>query len=125
MSNTYTWTVTAMATMPSPPAPINEYVVLANYTVTGTDGVNTVELQSQAQFTIEQTQPTVTITNADGTVTTQDTPYIPYANLTEADVIGWIQAEQNLVVNTEANLDGQLYSITNPPISAVITPLPW
>ena len=41
--NTYTWTVTALSTLPSPPAPINEYVVMANYTVTGTNATITVE----------------------------------------------------------------------------------
>jgi hypothetical protein len=112
--NTYTWKITVMATMPSPPAPINEYLVLANYTVTGTDGINTVKFQSQAQFTFEQTQ------NADGTPF-----YTPYADLTEEQVIGWIQSEQNLVVNVEANLDAQLYGINNPPIVPEITPLPW
>lgn len=114
MSNTYLWTVTTMATIPSPPAPVNEFVVLANYTVTGTDGTNTVDFQSQAQFTIEQT------VDENGKPT-----YTPYADLTEEQVIGWIQAEQNLVVNVEANLDGQLYAINNPPVSPEITPLPW
>ena len=103
-----------MATMPSPPAPVNKYVVLANYTVTATDGTNTVDFQSQAQFTVEQTQ------NEDGTPF-----YTSYADLTEAQVIGWIQEEQNLVVNIEANLDGQIDSIVNPLVSPQITQLPW
>ena len=112
--NTYIWTVTTMATMPCPPAPVNEYAVLANYTVTATDGINIVDFQSQAQFLIEQT------VDDNGELT-----YTPYADLTEQQVIGWIQAEPNLVVDIETNLDNQLYVINNPPITPTITPLPW
>ena len=107
--NTYTWKVTALSTMPSPPAPINEYVVMANYTVTGTNGTITVEISSISQFTIDTTSPT----------------YVPYAQLTEEIVLGWIQSEPNLVINTQANLDGQIESIVNPPVSPQNTPLPW
>jgi hypothetical protein len=108
MANTYTWTVTSLSTLPSPPAPINEYVVTAYYTVTGTDGVNTATLQSNATFSIDTTGAT-----------------IPYNDLTEEQVLGWIQAQPNVVVNTQANIDGQLASIVTPPITPQNTPLPW
>ena len=112
--NTYKWKITALGTLPSPPAPVNEFLFFANYTVTATDGINTVDFQSQTQFKIYQTidknnQPT----------------YTPYSDLTEEQVIGWIQAEENLKENVESNLDSQLYAIYNPPIVPEITPLPW
>ena len=112
--NTYTWAITAMATVPSPPAPVNDFLALANYTVTATDGINTVEFQSQAQFRIEQK-----------TDDNKKLTYTPYADLTQEQVIGWIKAEPNLVVDIETNLDNQLYVINNPPITPTITPLPW
>ena len=104
--NTYQWTVTALSTMPTPTP---EYVVLAQYTVTGTDGTITVETQGISQFSVNPEQ----------------TDFVPYADLTEEIVLGWIQSEQNLVVNTQANLDGQIDSILNPPVSPTNTPLPW
>ena len=108
MNNTYTWTITSMSTLPSPPAPINEYVVLAQYLVTGTDGTYTASIQGSRQFTIDTTA----------------TP-IPYSQLTQAQVLGWIQEEPNLVTNTQACIDGQIASIVNPPVSPAVTELPW
>jgi hypothetical protein len=49
----------------------------------------------------------------------------PYADLTEEQVLGWIQSEPNLVINTQANLDGQIESQISPPITPEVTPLPW
>jgi len=111
--NTYKWTITSMSTLPSPPAPVNEYVVLAQYTVTASNGAKrlvTAKISGSAQFTVP--------TNEDGN-------YTPYADLTEEQVLGWIQAEPNLVINTEANLDGQIKSQISPPVSPESTPLPW
>jgi hypothetical protein len=110
----YTWKITSISTLPSPPAPINEYVVNVGYTVTATDGTHTVSTQGNSQFEI----PT---TNLDGTPTT----YTPFSQLTEAIVLGWVQSQQNVVINTQANLDGQIDSIINPPVTPSITPLPW
>ena len=111
MANTYTWTVTSMSTLPSPPAPINEYVVNAQYTVTGTNGATppvTASINGIAIFSIDTTV----------------TP-IPYNSLTEAQVLSWIQDQPNLVVNMQSNIDGQIESIVNPPVSPQNTPLPW
>jgi hypothetical protein len=106
MTTTYVWTVTALSTMPKPTP---DYVVSAQYTVTGIDGTITVSIQGTSQFAVSPDQ----------------TDFVPYANLTEAIVLGWIQEEPNLVVNIQANLDGQIESIVNPPVSPQITPLPW
>ena len=77
--NTYQWTVTALSTMPTPTP---EYVVLAQYTVTGTDGTITVETQGISQFSVNPEQ----------------TDFVPYADLTEEIVLGWIQSEQNYLM---------------------------
>jgi hypothetical protein len=111
--NTYLWTVTSMSTMPSPPAPINEYTVLAQYAVTATNGATppvTASIGGSAQFPLP---------------TDENGNYTPYADLTQEQVLGWIQAEPNLVINTEANLDGQIQSQVTPPVSLTAQPLPW
>jgi hypothetical protein len=54
-----------------------------------------------------------------------DAPFTPYADLTEAQVIGWVQtamgAEQ--VASYEANVAAQIADQINPPV--VTPPLPW
>jgi hypothetical protein len=102
-----------MSTLPSPPAPVDDYVVLAQYTVTASNGAKppvTAEIGGSAQFTVP--------TNEDGA-------YTPYADLTEEQVLSWIQSEPNLVINIQANLDGQISSQITPPITPEVTPLPW
>jgi hypothetical protein len=111
--NTYKWTITSMSTLPSPPAPTSEYAVLAQYTVTASNGDTppiTASISGSAQFPLP---------------TDENGNYTPYADLTEEQVLGWIQAEPNLVINTEANLDGQIESQISPPITPEVTPLPW
>lgn len=103
---TFVWTVTSMYTMPDPTP---DYVVLANYNVVGTQGDIVASTQGSAQFSVNPEQ----------------VDYIPYADLTEAIVLGWIQSEQNVVVNTEANIQGQIDSVLNPPVTPQNTPLPW
>jgi len=52
-------------------------------------------------------------------------PYTPYANLTQDQVIGWVQAAMGpeQVASTEASLATNIANQVNPP---VITPaLPW
>jgi hypothetical protein len=109
--NQYVWKVTSLETLPTPIAPIDNCAVLAKYTVTATSDAKqpiTVSFDGVSQFSMP--------TGSDLT---------PYANLTEAQVLSWIQSEPNLVINIQANLDGQINSILNPPISPTETPLPW
>ncbi len=49
-------------------------------------------------------------------------PFIPYADLTEADVLGWAWAE-GIKDPLETEVQALLDSKTNPPI--VASPLPW
>ena len=105
---TYTWAVTALYT-----ETINDeqdYVVIANYTVIGTDDTYSAELSNIARFS-----------------TASVTPFIPYADLTEDTVIDWIQQElgPDGVSNLEACIQGQINSQINPPVVPVNTPLPW
>jgi hypothetical protein len=51
--------------------------------------------------------------------------YVPYANLTEAQVIGWVQAAlgEEQVAAYEANVAEQIANQINPPV--VSPALPW
>jgi hypothetical protein len=104
----YTWVVTTLYTQTIE----NEqnYVVNACYDVTGTDGAYTASLSNVAQFS-----------------TASVSPFIPYEDLTNDIVIGWIQSGLGVdgVSNIEACIQGQIDSQINPPVSPENTPLPW
>jgi hypothetical protein len=49
--------------------------------------------------------------------------FIPYADLTEAIVIGWIP--EQAMASAQACVQGQIDSMITPPVSPQNTPLPW
>ena len=100
---TFTTTITAMYTMQTPDP---DYVVNALWQVTGVDGEYTASIQGNTQFTSQQ-----------------GPDFIPYADLTEATVIGWIPANQ--IESSQACVQGQIDSMITPPVSPANTPLPW
>jgi len=102
---TYTTTINSMYTVPNPTG----YVVNVLFTVSGTDGQNTAEIDGNISFTPEADQPN----------------YVPYDQLTETEVLGWINEATDNQVNYYANIDGQISSMVNPPVSPSNTPLPW
>jgi hypothetical protein len=85
------------------------FVVNVLWTLTGVDGQYTASIGGNSQFTVQE-----------GTFT-------PYSQLTQAQVIGWVQAELGAdgVANFEANVQGQINSMITPPVSPQNTPLPW
>ena len=103
----FTWLVTTLWTQTI--AGEQDYVVIASYDVTGVDGTYTASLSNTAQFS------TANVTN-----------FIPYDQLTNEIVIGWIQAELgvNGVNSIEACIQGQIDSQINPPVTPEVTPLP-
>ena len=105
---TFTWAVTALYTETI--AGEQNYVVIANYTVIGVDGTYNAELSNIARFN-----------------TASVSPFVPYEDLTNDIVIGWIQDElgPDGVSNLEACIQGQINSQINPPVVPVNTPLPW
>ena len=54
-----------------------------------------------------------------------DAPFVPYADLTQAQVIGWVQDAlgEEQVASYEANVAQQIADQINPPV--VTPPLPW
>lgn len=105
---TYTWAVTALYT--ETVAGEQDYVVIANYNVVGVDGDHSASISNIARFSTESVSP-----------------FIPYNQLTEAIVIGWIQTDLGVdgVANLEACIQGQIDSQINPPVTPQNTPLPW
>ena len=100
---TFTTTITAMYTVQQPDP---NYVVNAIWKVTGVDGQYTAEIGGNTIFDSQQ-----------------ESTFIPYANLTEATVIGWIPAEA--IASAQACVQGQIDSMITPPVSPSNTPLPW
>ena len=101
----FSTTITAMYTLPQVDGQ-TDVVVNAMWTVTGVDGQYTAEIGGNSQFTI-----------------TQGEGFTPYADLTEAQVIGWIP--ENQIESAQACVQGQLDSMVNPPVSPTSQPLPW
>ena len=101
---TFTTTITSMYTLDTPDP---QYVVNVLWEVTGVDGDNTASIGGNTQFN-----------SAD-----QEGAFVPYESLTEAQVIGWIPANQ--IESAQACVQGQLDSLANPPVSPENTPLPW
>jgi hypothetical protein len=103
----FTWLVNTLWT--ETVAGEQNYVVIASYNVTGVDGTYSASLSNTAQFSTESVSP-----------------FIPYDELTNDIVIGWIQQElgENGVNSIEACIQGQIDSQINPPVVPQVTPLP-
>jgi len=106
MATTYTWTVDQMYTLDTPEP---GFVVNVLWMLTGVDGQYTASIGGNSQFAVQE-----------GTFT-------PYSQLTQTQVIGWVQAALGAdgIANFEANVQGQINSMITPPVSPQNTPLPW
>jgi hypothetical protein len=100
----FTTTITAMYTLQQPDP---NYVVNAIWEVTGVDGEHTASIGGNTQFN-----------SAD-----QEGTFIPYDQLTEAVVVGWIPESQ--IQSAQACVQGQIDSMITPPVSPAAQPLPW
>ena len=101
---TFTTTITSMYTLDTPDP---GYVVNALWQVTGVSGEYTASIGGNTQFN-----------SAD-----QEGAFIPYDQLTEATVIGWIP--ESAITSAQQCVQGQLDSLANPPVSPANTALPW
>jgi len=108
----YTWTVTNLYTIDTDTE--TDYVVDAIYEIVGTEESGgetyTASLSGTATFEVVQGES-----------------FIPYADLTNAIVIGWVQDQLGVdgVSNYEASVGGMIDSEINPPVSPENTPLPF
>jgi len=100
----FTTRITSMYTLNTPEP---DYVVNVLYEVTGVDGTYTASIGGNTQFS-----------SAD-----QEGPVTPYADLTEAIVIGWIP--ESAITSAQQCVQGQIDSMITPPVSPSNTALPW
>jgi hypothetical protein len=100
----FTTTITAMYTLQQPDP---NYVVNVLWEVTGVDGEYTASISGNTQFDSSQAPET----------------FIPYDQLTQAIVIGWIP--ESAMQSAQACVQGQIDSMITPPVSPANTALPW
>jgi hypothetical protein len=104
----YTWKVTQLYTQKIEGK--EDYVVLAHCKTIGVDGEYTASVPNVIQFSTQEV----------GT-------FIPYADLTEEIVVGWIKEVlgEYGVLAIEESIAKQIDTEKNPPVTPEITPLPW
>jgi hypothetical protein len=110
MANTYTWSIpeNGLTTMPELNGQTN-VVVGIQYTVTGTDGTHTASIENMVQVTYEA-----------------GTAFTPFDQLTEAEVIKWVQESRpKIVAQIQAQLDKMIDRLINPPVRPVQKKVPW
>jgi hypothetical protein len=102
---TFATTVIQMSTLPQVDGK-TDVVVNVNYLITGVNGAYTANISFGQQFTIQQGEA-----------------FTPYAQLTQAQVVGW--ADPQTVSNMQSCVQGQINSMVNPPVSPTSQALPW
>jgi hypothetical protein len=107
-NNTYTWTITAMDAYPSAESQTN-VVFNVHWTCSATDGATPAH--------------TASIYNTCNVTYVAGTPFTPYAQLTQNEVLGWIWSSGVNQTATQEALDTMIANQINPPI--VQLPLPW
>ena len=109
MATTYTWSVPKNGLKVQSVNGQENTVTRVGFTVTATDGTNTVDLQSSVKVPLDP--------NAE---------FVPLANLTEAKVIDWVKAQLGDKVATfEKMLNARLERKANPPTRAAVVESPW
>jgi hypothetical protein len=104
---TYTWVIEQLDYYPQRDGQ-PDVVFTVHWRLNGTDGTNTATVYGSVGLTYEPGQPST-----------------PYADLTQAQVIGWVQdalGSEQVQALTD-NVAAQLAAIANPPV--VAPPLPW
>jgi len=107
MPNTYIWIAEQLDCYPEKDGK-TDVVFTVHWRLNGTDGTNTATVYGSVGLTYEPGQP-----------------YTPYEDLTQAQVIGWVQdalGSEQVQALTD-NVAAQLAAIANPPV--VAPPLPW
>lgn len=102
-ATTITWSINQLDCSTTDPNP--ETVITAHWSCSGVNGEYTGYVYGTCSFP----QP-------EGT-------FIPYADLTQSEVLGWCWANGVDKDATEANVAAQIEAQVNPPI--VTPPLPW
>jgi hypothetical protein len=106
MANTYTWTIEAMKCCPERDGQTN-VVTSVGWMLSATDGAGHGAMKSGSQE-----------------VPLHD-PFVPYASLTEAQVIQWVQDAlgAEVIAAMKATLDAVIAEQVNPTV--IVPALPW
>jgi hypothetical protein len=105
MSTVITWNISVLNCIPQT-AEGADYVVTAHWQCNGVDGNYNGSVYSTCSFAV-----------------VEGTSFTPYADLTQAQVLGWVWANGVDKTATEAAVEQQIETQKNPPI--VAPPLPW
>ena len=107
MTITNTWSVVQMDAYPELDGE-TDVVFTVHWTLNGTDGTYAGSVYGSVGVTLDP-----------------DAPFTPYASLTQAQVVGWVQDAlgEEQVAAYEANVAQQIENQINPPV--VTPPLPW
>jgi hypothetical protein len=107
MSNTYTWVISQLECYPEHDNH-TDVVFTVHWRRQATDGTHFADIYGSQSVTLDP-----------------DAPFTAYADLTEAQVIGWLEdAMGEETLNAQINaLDMQIENQINPPV--VRPPLPW
>ena len=107
MAITNTWSVVQMDAYPELDGE-TDVVFTVHWTLNGTDGTYAGSVYGSVGVTLDP-----------------DAPFTPYASLTQAQVVGWVQDAlgEEQVAAYEANVAQQIENQINPPV--VTPPLPW
>lgn len=104
MTTVTTWVVTQLDCLPQADGQ-TDVVVTAHWSCNGTNGTYNGSVYSTTSFTY---------TGGD---------FVPYSDLTQNDVLGWIWSNGVDKDATEAAVDQQIQNQIDPPI--ITPPLPW
>lgn len=109
MPATITWAVNPNDILTTTKDGKDDFVVRVGYIITGTDGVNTIQIPYTASFDVP------------------GQAFTPYASLTEAQMIAWAQDAmgQSQLANLQVAMDKRLEMQANPPPPVVQKPAPW
>lgn len=107
MAITNTWAVVAMDAYPEYEGNA-DVVFTVHWTLNATDGEHAGGVYGSVGLTLDP-----------------DAPFVPYASLTEAQVMGWVHEAmgEEQVASYEANVAQQIENQINPPV--VYPALPW
>lgn len=107
MSNSYNWVISQLEAYPEYEGH-QEVVMTVHWRRQATDGTHFADVYGSQAVTLDA-----------------DAPFTPYADLTQADVEGWLEDAMGAerVAEMDASLDKQIENQINPPV--VRPALPW
>ena len=106
---TYTWSILQMNVVPFLDGQV-DVVVFVNWQLTGVQDTYTADIAGWRNFELQQ-----------------GAGFTPYDQLTEEQVIGWVQASygENTISSFENNIQEKINAQINPPPEPQPAPLPW